>query len=372
MAQEKFELKVKQTNDILRGDLKWTILTALGYVIGFAFIFLAAFLPGVGDELWRGILFIAGGVLVVGSWVFYGVSASKVRRYATDISESIARANGLSVRKRKKPTYDARFYPAIAEVGRGGRDHFVASGVVSGQNVEVVAHSYGSQHQLFTRTHLVYIKIDFDRLLPHIVLQSRVEKNRTFITALGRTFDDNQRVSLQNNIDSFFLFYTHRRTVTDALAILSPQLLEELMGLDCGLSVETIGKSVYVYVHIPDAEPINLKQNVKFINKIVQSINRSLRVDFLKLPNETKYPYLRSRPTGGVVAFAGKYFNYAAIVLIGQAIWNIFRVFVNKDSDLYESRWWIAGGIIVLTAALIYYLLTQRNKYTKIRDKAGY
>jgi hypothetical protein len=367
-----FKIRAYNATTVPRTSMIYTMLAGGSWALGLLLLILGAFLPGNENDLLHNALFYSGCAIFPFAFIGTWIANRHERRYVKELVAKLAEDNKLTTITRRKPVYDKSFMPAIAEVGMLARDFAVASGTIGKRPVNIIGHTYVTWTVTYERTHILCVKVDFNYQLPHIVLQTRNSEGSRFVNALGRTFDDNQRVSLQNDLDKYFLFYTHRRTVTDALVVLSPQLLEQLRKLDCAISLETIGKSAYFYIGLPDAYEIDLQTSMNFITKAVASIERNTKIDFLKLPNDSKYPFLRSRPTGGVVEFSGKYFNYAAVALVAQFGWNVFRVFVNKESDLYPHRWWLTLGAGVLTAGFIWYLLVARDKYTKTQDRRGY
>lgn len=358
----------KDAADIAQGLAGFAWIIAMGSVLANVFI------PGDENAWWRFVMaivvIIIAILLNIVNWTRVGDRLSALY-YSYDDMKKLAVANGLKMFGRRKENYDELYYPAIAQLGLRPREEFGCEGVIADIPVTMYAHSYRSQWINYDigRTWTLVTKLTMPREMPHTFLQTMDKAKGKKATSVARTFDDDQRVSLQNNLDDYFLFYTHRRTVTDALALWSPQLLHSLRELDCQLSVETIGKDVYIYGNNESDQAIDMKRQLKFIEDIAQSFQRSLRVKFLQLPNEEKYPYLRSRASGGVFLFAGKHVKYGWMILAYFAITLSFRL---MNDEVGSEEFWIKLGIAVVSLSVFaFFLLYSRSKFTKTKNRRG-
>ena len=375
MTQQKFTFKnaPTQLGSATKASMTQVWIGATWIAMAACFIS-GALLPNEDWSLLFLLLICIGFLLFLGIMLFHWTPLGNRQSplfYGKQAFKHFAAKNGLSFFGRRKEQYDPLFYPALAQLGIRGKEEYGCEGDVGGVPVVIYVHSY---RKLITqdagRTWTLVYKVTLPRVMPHTFLQSRNEVAGRTITAVARTFDDNQRVSLQNNLDKYFLFYTHRRTVTDGLALWSPQLLYDLRKLGCSLSVETIGNTAYFYVNNGPDETVNMKKDLEFIEKTIQSFRRSLRVEFLKLPNEAKYPFLRSRPTGGVYAIGGKYINYGWVVLGGYALYHLIRISIiyPVGSAAYWEQVAILGGIGLVISIV---LLAWRSGYTRTKHRRG-
>ena len=352
------------------------VIVGAVWIVVVAMIAINIFMPGDESnwEWWRWVMLALVFVIAIGlnivNWTPIGNRLSAMY-YAYDNMKKLATANGLKMFGRRRENYDKQYYPAIAQLGIRPRDEFGCEGIIAGTPVAIYAHSYRSQWIQYDigRTWTLVIKLGMPRLMPHTFLQTRNNAKGSVATSVARTFDDEQRVSLQNNLDDYFIFYTHRRTVTDALALWSPQLLHSLRELDCQLNVETIGKDIYIYGNYEGDKPVDMKKQMKFVEEVAKSAKRSLRVDFLQLPNENKYPYLRSRPAGGLVMFAGKYFAFGWVVLAYYIVSAGLRLL--HEGLGTEDFWWKLGFLVGGTIAGAIFLLYTRSSYTKTKQRRG-
>jgi len=295
------------------------------------------------------------------------VMASPFRKLRR-IVKNVASKNNLKFYGRTTPVYDELFYPVLKSLGWRARREYGAAGLVAAVPTDVYLQTYRSWvRRDVDRAEVLVFEFELPTLLPHTVLQRRNSRGNSFTTSLERTFDDNQRVGLQNDLDEFFTLYTHRRTVTDALTMWSPQLLESLRDMDALLSVETVGKKAYVYV-APGWRSVDMNKVVEFCNTLVSSLKRTTRTDFLKLPNDAKYPFLRSRPAGGTVAFFGRNYSSAVAFLVVAVVVHGISAFLRGTTSGY-----IVFGIFTTFALVFYgYMSLARSRYTRTLDKRGH
>lgn len=293
--------------------------------------------------------------------------SSPLRHFKTALGK-VATDNNLRLygRSRFEPTDE--YYPAVFALGTRARIEYGAHGIIAKVPTDMYLLSYRSYFRRDVDRHeVVVFEYEFPTLLPHTILQRKNAKNSPVANSIERTFDDSQRVGLQNNLDEFFALYTHRRTVTDALTVWSPQLLESLRDLEDMVSVETIGRRLYIYL-APGYRTFSLTRVLEFNEKVVRSLLRTTKTNFLKLPNDSKYPFLRSRPSGGFVVVAGKYFHLSLVVLsISLLVHGLSAASRNT-----AISWTIFGLYAIFVIIFTLALTTARSAYTRRLDRRGY
>lgn len=343
------------------------------FMVGLCIAIIAT--PGDDFTIWKMLLLAAFSAAVIFinilNWTRFGNRLSPWY-YSYPQLEAIAKANNLKMFSRRHEKYDKLYYPAIAQLGWRQCEEFGCEGAIGDIPVSIYTHSYRSKMLNYDigRKWTMVMKVEMPKLMPHTFLQARNEVKSMKATSVARTFDDNQRVSLQNDLDNYFIFYTHRRTVTDALAIWSPQLLYNLRGINSQLNIETIGKYIYVYLNSENDEHIDVKKQMKFIEQVIDSIQRNLRVDFLKLPRKGSYPFLHSRPTGGLLIIGGKYFAFGWVALGYFVLNSTLRLFIEGDVRS-EDFIWRLGLLIGSTVISAIFLIYSRSHYTKTKHKRG-
>lgn len=95
-----------------------------------------------------------------------------------------------------------------------------------------------------------YLRIDMNRNLPHIILDSTVDN----VNILGKVFnnlpddiDPNQRLSLEGGFNDYFTLYAPKDYERDALYIFTPDLMALLIDGATWCDVEIVDSQIYFY-----------------------------------------------------------------------------------------------------------------------------
>ncbi len=181
-----------------------------------------------------------GTVLAVLAW-----RAQQTRRMRL---ERFARANGREVQGTvANPTYPG----AIFAVG-GSRAASDVISTTSGRRVEHGNHRYSTGSGKNRRTHSWgFLAIRLDRRLPHLVLDSRTNDGLFGGTNLPAVFDRDQVLSLEGDFDRWFRLYCPRGYERDALYVLTPDLMAELIDETSAFDVEIVDDWMFVYSPTP-------------------------------------------------------------------------------------------------------------------------
>lgn len=96
-----------------------------------------------------------------------------------------------------------------------------------------------------------YVRVEMDRQLPHMVLDSRSNNVRIFgkdITSnLPEVFSRDQILSLEGDFNKYFTLYAPKEYERDALYIFTPDLMALLMDQSSQFDAEIIDNNVYFY-----------------------------------------------------------------------------------------------------------------------------
>lgn len=131
--------------------------------------------------------------------------------------------------------------------------------VIKGNSInlfEIGNHKYdtGSSEKGTKTFQLGYIKIQLDRNLPHIVLDSKRNNSNIFglsISNLPVSFKDSQILSLEGNFNSNFTLYAPKDYERDALYIFSPDLMSLFMDEVGNYDAEIIDNNLFIYSKKP-------------------------------------------------------------------------------------------------------------------------
>ena len=95
-----------------------------------------------------------------------------------------------------------------------------------------------------------YLRIDMNRNLPHVILDSTVDN----VNVLGKVFnnlpddiDPNQRLSLEGGFNDYFTLYAPKDYERDALYIFTPDLMALLIDGATWCDVEIVDSQIYFY-----------------------------------------------------------------------------------------------------------------------------
>jgi hypothetical protein len=279
-----------------------------------------------------------------------------MRTFATD--------NDMAYSENDKPQYETQFQPAVSKLGMFERNEQVVSGTYNGYPFETYVHTF--RHPFDNRLNRVATRvyhIKLPKVLPHIFVSNRQADSKYF-SNLMRHFDNDQRIHLEGNFEDLFTTYTHRRTATEALSILAPNVMQTLVDSNHAFDVEIVGDNLYLYSDDYLVVPEDMKDGFRALDKLLGHLEHRLKSWKFVLPNDKRYPYLRSRPGFGTVTFGGKYFNQSWLFIIGTTIWSLFKTYINQD--LWQVK---LGTIVVADIVMIAALLVFRRRYNAGKKK---
>ena len=127
---------------------------------------------------------------------------------------------------------------------------------------------YGKNKHTSTQT---VMSIAFNCKLPSFMMQkptSDSEIFKEFYDEIAKKFGGLQRVSLEGNFDKHFSVWINPGTQDDVLSILTPDVMELLLGLDQYEVELTKEGTLYIY----SAKDITKKQQLKDMYSVVQTI----------------------------------------------------------------------------------------------------
>lgn len=326
----------------------------------------AAFGSADGDrKAWLQILGVAAAALgLVWILLLLATSASRQQRQVglafTTRMRALAAANGWH--GSAPLTAEPGFEHAAAD-GRPRRLGAVA-GSVAGLPVSAsVEQSAAGMVFLNGQNRLrVVFTARYDMLLPHTLVLPLDGPGARLARSLDRTFDDDQRVSLEGDLDRHFLFFTPRRTVVDALALWTPDVLwalrESLRDVGAPIVVETVGHDLVVaYDGGAPLPPEQLEQLERVFAVLATRVRTAAAFEPLQHADD-EYPRLTSRGSGGVVRIGG-----AAVPLLYPAAVGGFALCVWRFRLLWdgEPTFWIASALTALVFVGVVLLMRRRR-----------
>ena len=272
---------------------------------------------------------------------------------------TLAADNNMRYIDSVKPNYKKHFQSALSRVGIWERNEQIVKGTYVYHSFEMYIHTF--RHLFFGRYSRVatrVYRVQLSKQVPHIFIRNLQSHD----TSLPRHFDDNQRVDLEGNFAQNFTVYTHRRTITEALSLLSPNVMTALIDNNKKFDIEFIGNSMYFYTSDYFVTADDLKTSFKTISTLINPIDHRLKSWKFVLPNNQYYPYLISRPGYATAKIGGKYYNGAWIFIILQTIYSFFRIWLQPEYK--ELKYAI---VIVIDIVMIVILLFYRRKYQLLR-----
>jgi hypothetical protein len=130
-----------------------------------------------------------------------------------------------------------------------------------------------------------YLRIDMNRNLPHIILDSTVDN----VNVLGKVFnnlpddiDPNQRLSLEGGFNDYFTLYAPKDYERDALYIFTPDLMALLIDGATWCDVEIVDSQIYFYSAY---NKFDYEKEMEFVWKAF----RIMSIMGAKLYNQTDY-----------------------------------------------------------------------------------
>jgi len=162
-----------------------------------------------------------------------------------------AEANGMTYYPLTlNPNYGGMIF-SIGD-GRNSHDQLIS---MSGKAFEIANYSYvigsGKSRRIIEKG---YIRVQLDRNLPHMVLDSVSNNTNLFGLSLSNlpvSFDKNQRLSLEGNFDKYFTLYAPADYEQDALYVFTPDLMALFIDSINGFDAEIVDNYLYIYSNHP-------------------------------------------------------------------------------------------------------------------------
>lgn len=101
-----------------------------------------------------------------------------------------------------------------------------------------------------------FMRIELDRNLPHMLLDSTVDDIRLpgiHISSFASAFSKDQVLKLEGNFNEHFTLYAPKEYETDALYVFTPDLMARFIDFAGGLNAEIVDNSLYIYSTKPFA-----------------------------------------------------------------------------------------------------------------------
>lgn len=280
--------------------------------------------------------------------------------------QAFARAYSLRYIHRSKLNYSKHFQPSIAKLGVLERKEYIAKGNLNGRPYETFIFSY--RHLLarrYARVRFRVFCIQLPKELPHIFIRRRLGAKKVY-ESLPRYFDNDQRIDLEGNFSDYFAVYTHRRTATEALSILAPNVMQAILDSNQYFDIEIVGNKLFLYSSMTTPAAYDPNAANPFIQTLMMHIEHRLKSWRFVLPNNKHYPYIVSRPGFGTMTFGNRYYNRSWRYIAFFAAYISLQILTNKEYRLVRV---IIGGSI-LTATIVLLLIFRRRYQLQNRNIA--
>lgn len=156
-------------------------------------------------------------------------------------------------------------------------DDRIATSVLSEKNAkfEIANYSY-SETTYYTDTpstsyyHYGYMMIQLTKKLPHIILDSKANNRKLFNSVLPRSFDVDQKLSLEGDFDKYFTLYVPKGYERDALYVFTPDIMALFIDHSSEFDAEIIGDKLYIYSlrYFDFRNIVSIQQLFNIISKI--------------------------------------------------------------------------------------------------------
>lgn len=285
--------------------------------------------------------------------------------WATGIAmRQLAAKNDMRYVEVAKPSYDKHFLPATAKLGLWERHEQIVKGTYKKYPFETYVDTF--RHPFANRTSRVATRVYSLTLpleMPHIFMRNQQSGNK-FIGALPRNFDDDQRVSLEGNYQQWFTVYTHRRTRTEALTLLAPNVMATLIDSNLKFDVEFVGNKLYLYTSDYYTTTQELQEAFSTLDALIKHLKHQIKSWKFTLPNNQHYPYLISRPGFGTVALGGKYYDRSLFFIAFYSLFSIGKIILQPDGRVIKAIILVLADVVLVSVLLVFrrkYQLSRRN-----------
>lgn len=163
-----------------------------------------------------------------------------IRRKKALIWQQFAQDNGWSFSTESALT---TLPPSIADIGHSLEIRDIVSGKAFGDTFLLYEYKYvvgyGKHRQVYEFT---VMEIDILNQFPHILLDSQRNNG-----GAARVRATSEKLSLEGDFDSFFSLYVEPSHRTDALSIISPDVMQTVMNATQQYDIEICGAKVYLF-----------------------------------------------------------------------------------------------------------------------------
>jgi hypothetical protein len=195
----------------------------LGTILLFCFIIRAPML-----------VFLIGAIT---SWYIHAF----IKHEKTKMWHRFAEANGWRIAQSGSVLTDIP--PSIRHIGNKHTVNDVVAGTVFGAAFRLYDYQYtigrGKNAKRYTNT---IISMDLPADFPHILLDSKSN-----LGGARRIRADAEQVSLEGNFDDSFTLYVEPKHRTDALSVISPDVMQTILQATKSYDIEIVGHSVYIF-----------------------------------------------------------------------------------------------------------------------------
>lgn len=126
-----------------------------------------------------------------------------------------------------------------------------------------------------------YISIDVGRGLPHTIFDAKANNGKLFdkqlFTNLPTTFDKDQIVSVNPEIDAVYTVYSSEKDVSSLAQIMTTNVFNKLKSLSFSFDIEMVGQNVYVYKNGAFKET---KEAIVEIMELIDLIQAAFKVSY--------------------------------------------------------------------------------------------
>jgi len=147
-------------------------------------------------------------------------------------------------------------------------------GKLDGWRFELFNYSYVIQRGKSSKIlYLSVVEIELPRVMPHIILDSQLESGGS---ALPIQFDKDQRIKLEGDFDNYIHLYAPQNYQIAALSIITPDVMQTLLGFKKYCDIEIIGARLYFYWLGKVETPSDYKDMLAIVESMLAEISTKL------------------------------------------------------------------------------------------------
>lgn len=261
--------------------------------------------------------------------------------------------------KTKRPRQHTQPEPLYDSLGWLKTETDVITGSFAGYPMERFTYSFlHPLRQSLSRQAVQVTKLHVGKPLPHVAIRARDGFSQGL---LDDHIPQDERIRIEGDFEKYFNVFTHRRTASDALAVLDPHVLIRIMDYGQGFDTEFIGEDVYIYSPA-QADPDRWEDELRYASVLAAALKHKLKTFRLVLPGES-YPALTTQQgVGGTMQIGDKLLSWGWVYLAGYIAWSCFRLWLDRGHDepwLYTAKLWT---VVVCSIAIAAFLVIMRRK----------